>query len=327
MRLLGKLRSTLGLRVGPVLCVMGLALTGAGCGDSGDDDGDGGTTVPSNEPNWDPTAPQLDLSCLDGKYEEVIPTDLPDLTETIAGFSSANYREFIDDILAQTYPFGAYLVEEGVRLGARMGDCVADYVPNRSSANRVIRQLSTVVHECGHYLDLSIGQGGAHSYVVSESLTFQCSRGDTTSRGGDTFARSRINNDKYSALKPDDFYKDTYLNGNPDDRVFESGDQGFNMLLEETMQYVHSLATDYYLRNQFGATSVSSRDGILTFLWYVQRYLQMARLEYPDAYTRLTTDSCWREAILTTWGRAWRYLEASDPSLPYGNNLGIETSS
>ena len=38
----------------------------------------------------------------------------------------------------------------------------------------------------------------------------------------------------------------------------------------------------------------------------------MARLEYPGAYTRLSGDACWREAILTLWGRAWLYLEATE---------------
>ena len=35
----------------------------------------------------------------------------------------------------------------------------------------------------------------------------------------------------------------------------------------------------------------------------------MARLEYPAAYKLLSEDACWREAILTVWGRAWLYLD------------------
>ena len=66
--------------------------------------------------------------------------------------------------------------------------------------------------------------------------------------------------------------------------------------------------------------SVSERDGILTFLWYVQRYLRLARLQYPDAYGLLVNDPCWRESVLTVWGRAWLYLTLTD-DLP---QLGID---
>ena len=37
----------------------------------------------------------------------------------------------------------------------------------------------------------------------------------------------------------------------------------------------------------------------------------MARLQYPQAYTVITND-CWREVILTVWGRAWLFLNATE---------------
>ena len=85
------------------------------------------------------------------------------------------------------------------------------------------------------------------------------------------------------------------------------------LLLEEDVQYINSLATSWAYADQLGAgTSTSARDGILTFLWYVERYLHMARLTYPAAYTRLSTDPCWQNAILTVWGRAWLYLQHTE---------------
>ena len=76
---------------------------------------------------------------------------------------------------------------------------------------------------------------------------------------------------------------------------------------EETLQYVNSLATSYAFGDQL-AYSTSARDGILTFLWYTMRYLRLARLEHPQTYTLLTQNSCWRDLILNTWGRAWLYF-------------------
>ena len=116
-----------------------------------------------------------------------------------------------------------------------------------------------------------------------------------------------INDDEYASLHPPcgslseqgcDTYAAVYLNGNPFDGTFESGDQGYNMLHEETLQYINSLATSYAVAGELGYT-VSARDGLLTFLWYTMRYLRMARLEHPQTYSLLSDDGCWRDMILT----------------------------
>jgi hypothetical protein len=84
------------------------------------------------------------------------------------------------------------------------------------------------------------------------------------------------------------------------------------MLLEEASQYVNSLASAlafYDVRK--GGSRITERDGVLTFLWYVERYLKLAREEHPDAYTFLLGDACWRQVTLTIWDRAWFYLNAT----------------
>ena len=83
------------------------------------------------------------------------------------------------------------------------------------------------------------------------------------------------------------------------------------MLFEEVVQYVNSLATGHAFQDQI-QWSVSERDGILTFLWYLERYLKMAREQYPAAYAHLSQTACWREGILNVWGRAWLYLKATE---------------
>lgn len=86
-------------------------------------------------------------------------------------------------------------------------------------------------------------------------------------------------------------------------------------MLEETTQYINSLATGYVFRDQIRG-SRSERDGILAFLWYVERYLYRARTMHPDAYAFIRDSACWREAILTVWGRAWLYLQHTDAMRP-----------
>ena len=53
-------------------------------------------------------------------------------------------------------------------------------------------------------------------------------------------------------------------------------------------------------------------DGILAFLWYIERYLYAARTQHADAYAFILNSECWRNAILTIWGRAWLYLELTE---------------
>ena len=62
--------------------------------------------------------------------------------------------------------------------------------------------------------------------------------------------------------------------------------------------------------------------GILTFLWYIERYLRLARLEHASAYQLITTNECWREATLTVWGRAWLYLDLTDGDASLGIDDG-----
>jgi hypothetical protein len=164
---------------------------------------------------------------------------------------------------------------------------------------------------------------------MTQNLTLSCKGGNSTQQGGSTFARSLMLNDKFSVAHPPckggsfqgcDSYASLYLDGDPNNSQFEGGDQGFSMLLEEVVQYINSLATSYAFSSGGGNFFASSdRDGILNFLWFLERYLYMARTQYPQAYSMLTS-TCWRRAILTVWGRAWLYLELTKGI----NKLGIQ---
>ncbi len=294
--------------------------TPPGDGGSGADGGGSGTDGgPGTDGSMPPTGEWVDPDCVDGMYGETLPDPSADIEDLVGGYSSTDYHGFVDSVLMRRYPVGRAIVSGG-RMYTSLGDCVDLFLSSRGTAPEVLRQLSTVVHECGHFYDLGESGFSDSVYVLTPEATFTCTEGDTTSRGGRTFARSRITGDAYASMRAPcggsggggcDFYADIYLDGDPDDGTFDSGDQGFNSLLEETVQYVNSLATGYAFQDRISG-SVSERDGILTFLWYVGRYLRMARTEYTDAYAHLSGDTCWRTAILTVWGRAWLFLEATD---------------
>lgn len=263
-----------------------------------------------------PPADLVDENCVDGQYNEVV----ADNTRSISGipFDPNDLEAYYLAVLNIRYPTGAYIVEGGL-MNTQL-NCVSAFAGNPSSPERALDRLATVVHECGHFYDSYLGRmGRGDTFVISEGLRIDGNRGDTTSRGGNTFARSliRINGPEFNALwRPCDgasgncdFYADIYLNGSPTDMSFESGDQGFNLLLEEAVQYINSLATGYSIVEAYQGGSVSERDGLLAFLWYMERYLKMAREDFPTAYTFISGDENWRRLILTVWGRAWLFLD------------------
>lgn len=287
----------------------------------------------TNTPSGTPVSPDVDLvdsDCLDGQYSEIPPNPELDISGPMNTYTPSNVFGFINDVLDIRYPIGQTIFEGGYNSqGGFPDNCLDYFLGDSSNGTAVIGQLSTLVHECGHFYNIATGSWGENGYHINDQLTYTCSGGSTPDNGGgQTFSRSLINNDEYADLHPPcanwtdsgcDSYAAIYLNGNPNDGNFDSGDQGFGMLHEETVQYVNSLASGYAFNNELQYT-VSERDGILTFLWYTMRYLRMARLEHPSTYALISEDDCWRELILNTWGRAWLFLELTKDT----PNLGID---
>jgi hypothetical protein len=289
-------------------------------GPSNDGDENGGAPNGADAPaGGGPAAPPpepIHPGCAKEAYTEALPT-----TSSLAGvpFSKETATQFLLGALEKRYPIGKAIVEGGASSprSEAMGSCADIFLPNKSSAEQVLRQAPTVVHECGHFYDLGKATGDEATYVLRPDLVFTCKAGDTTSRGGATFARSLITRDSH-ANKRNDRYAQTYLTG-------QSGQQGYNSVLEEATQYVNSLATALAFREQYAGTRASERDGILTFLWYVERYLALARTEHPDAYARISGDACWRQATLSIWDRGWFYLRATKDVEGLGlNDAAIE---
>ncbi len=135
----------------------------------------------------------------------------------------------------------------------------------------------------------------AHPFFIRSDLTI-------TIRLFTTFARSEIL--AYHADPAADMYDEVYLTG-------FAGTQGFDSLLDEYNAYTHSLATDYCVRDLYAPYSFSSRDGILTFMYYVELYLMVARLNHPTVYAALTAEPQTVRLILTDWDRAEFYLGLS----------------
>lgn len=271
------------------------------------------------------TVDTVDPMCLDGMYSETLPNPSADISDLIRGYGSAGELEsFTLAVLERRYPWGAAVVR-GCRQDANVDRCITSWINGQpSSAEDVVGSLSTIVHEAGHLYDLSMG--GFGFYEIQQGISLSCPDGDAISRGGRTLPRSAIYSDAFSAAIPPcqnqsgrdcDTYAYIYL----DSRRGFGAEQGFASIIEEAVQYVNSIATGWAYADQLGrGVVISERDGILAFLWYIERYLHLTRTTEPDVYEFIASNQCWREAILNVWGRAWLFLEASERS----QNLGIQ---
>lgn len=290
----------------------------------GDDTDAAATDDTDAPPGEDPRGGLVAADCVDGRWTEALADPGVDIGAIKRDFDTLGPVAFLQAALEARYPTGAFIFAGGLA-NQDIGDCVQLFTSNRdrSSANGMLDASSTLVHECGHFFDIGEGSFRGSTYVFTESFRLTCEGGSYN----DTPPRSLLQADAYAPLRPAcpgrgefgcDSYANIYLDGDPENRDFESGDQGLDTVVEEAVQYINSLATDYAFSDRLGASSVSARDGILTFLWYIERYLRHMRVETPRVYGAILADDCWRDAILTVWGRAWLYLTATKDIRPLG---------
>jgi hypothetical protein len=102
----------------------------------------------------------------------------------------------------------------------------------------------------------------------------------------------------------------------PANDSFDSGDQAFGMLFEETVQYVNSLAWAYSRHDFDGGSKGSQKTAVLLWFWWNERYLKLTRENYPEEHAHWVEH--WAEPFLWVWAKGWRYLDT--PSLPYGDS-------
>ncbi|MHB8872616.1 MAG: DUF4124 domain-containing protein [Myxococcaceae bacterium] len=244
-----------------------------------------------------------------------------DIRGLVSSYRADRVQDFVVAVLKARYPVGQKIIE------AQGAQCTERFVTpkDRASAATVIALLEVTVHECGHFFDLQ----DERKYFVAEGVSFAC-KGASHYGAHQSFARRELLDDPFAAKRPPcrgplradcDSYADVYLVAE-----VSGSEQGYDSVLEETLQYVNSLATAYVLADQMKpGASISARDGLLTFLWYVERYLQRARLKHPEVYAYLAADPCWRDATRAISERAWKLLSLTSGKAQLGmNDAAIE---
>ena len=188
----------------------------------------------------------------------------------------------------------------------------------KSKREAVLATL-TAVHECGHAYNAERSNReseNGHAYFgISDSITYQCEFQSSTSEAypkaniqlplqiiaGDIHSKQRSPCTKGQTIGCD-WYASTYLTS-------DMGEQGLDYLLEEFTQYLHTLETAIALRNLLAPEDkISARDSLLTMMWYLQRYLAVARRDHSEHYKAFAKDPCWSQLILRLWDRAQEQL-------------------
>jgi hypothetical protein len=298
-----------------------------------------GAGAPRSGAATDPTEAPLDggavssggnasnVGCAGAAYAEALPSEA---SLASLPFSKDADQQYLFDALEARYPVGRFILERGIASSSAttQGNCFRHFIRDESSGPAVLQQAEVLVHECGHAFDQGDSVRERHAYHLRPDLTFTCAYGGASALSGKTFARSLLRGDAFYPKRPAcdgrsapdcDIYADTYLDGSPDDAMLQSGDAGYDMTLEEATQYVNSLATGLAFRDAAQGSHTSERDGVLTFLWYIERYFKLAHERYPDVYAVLTSDACWRQATLSVWDRASYFLHATEGV----NELGV----
>lgn len=173
--------------------------------------------------------------------------------------------------------------------------------------------LTTAVHESVHGISGSRSEASANYGEDWNSYYFYLP--DHTYRKVDGakkfFYRDKIG--RYLTGSERDGYYDAYLTG-------DCGQQDLPVLLDEVNAYTFDVYCGVYYINYQPDVWSSTRDGLATFMHYLQLYLYHARTVETAAYARLKDDGEYLSAIKALWENA---EDALWKSAPY-EQLGIE---
>lgn len=220
---------------------------------------------------------------------------LADVSALERAYDDKAFRTSATALAQSRYPLGVPFLEAQDDATLRVW-----FTQGTDTFDGIVAGLEAAVHEGSHIWSAKRLNGRAATYRVAPDVDIQV-------RWLKNFHRSEIltlHRDKDS-----DSYADTYLTGS-------SGAQGFNTLLDEYNAYAHSLAVRWCTRDLLPSNqSVSSRDGMLTMMYYVELYLALARTVHPGDYAAILADEGHRRMITLVWDRA-EYLLRQTEAFP-----------
>ncbi|RDH46589.1 hypothetical protein [Zooshikella ganghwensis] len=208
--------------------------------------------------------------CIDGQYQE---SQRANPQVDIKGILSSHNPNASVSVLSKTvtaalekrYPFGAEILSQAPNSSGQK--CLTYWMQRAKSTwgdlptSELFHGADLSVHECGHGLSHKLSGWSTQALPLSKGTTPVC-----PVRGPYKYPPLyNLQHDKFSKDVPNNHYDSTYINkGSP------VGKQGWESVIDEAVQYSHSLAIGYAFHDY--TTYGSDADGALSFAWYIQRY-------------------------------------------------------
>ena len=255
---------------------------------------DAGPVSPIDAGPGNPDAGSHDESC----YEEPI-DPLADVSDIVGSYGGSGWQDQLIEAVGRRHPASAFL------LNAQRSDRYFSMFSDSSDWGGMVGWLDTLVHEETHLFNGSSSVGGDHAIFLREDRILYL----PASLEG--FPRSEIM--PLVDVLPDGQYSSLYLRGS-------QGERGFIALIDEATCYINEMIALGLFGEYYPGAGVSSRDGSVAFLYYVQLYLRRARTAHPAFYATLRDDPAAVAVVAENWLRTHLYLEHS---MRHGS-LGID---
>lgn len=158
--------------------------------------------------------------------------------------------------------------------------------------NPPIYNLPTAVHETNHKLStiLTDYENQLYGYYLGNENTIKV-------KMKNLFYRSEIGEYLDDFDKQQSYYE-LYLTG-------DSGNQDLLILLDEVNAYIHSLNSTICFIDLISKNIIQSdRDGLATFMYYLELYLKKARSSHAEQWEQIYNDSEYLTLIDSLWKRA-----------------------
>ena len=236
------------------------------------------------------------VSCVAPYTEELTPPG--DLKPIKAAYTAAGAVNAAAEVLALRYAHGRYIVAH-----PKVNGDLAPWLETGTWKD-FVQSLSTGVHEVNHQLGFALSDFTTYAYVVREDAQFDVPMVGTYDRSA---IAEYLNADDQARSQ----YFATYFTG-------QMGAQGFETLLDELNAYIHTTFTDLGVIDQMPkGLSISSRDGVVSFLYFTELYLRHGREKEKATWEKMRATPQLVALIRLLWARANFILEktAANPQL------------
>lgn len=240
-------------------------------------------------------------------YDEPIDPDA-DISDLVSRYGGSDWKDVLIEVFERRHPATAFLLEE------QRDDSYFGMFSDSRNWGRMVEWIDTLSHEQTHLFNAyeAIDRGTTATIFIREDEIYEL---DSSLEG---YPRSEISS--MITVLPSGQYARLYFTG-------WQGERGFRPMLDETNAYLNEMCALAVVGEDYPGAGVSSRDGSVAFLYYLQLYLRRARTNYPDFYAAARANATIRDIVQTLWLRTWFCLPISDrfPGLGISDTTFRET--